>query len=255
MGQLRVSSGDSGLLCESEWKLLLQCAFLVGQADNSETVRLEVMRSIRTLVPFYAGAFFLVEHRTGNLGSSLLVQPVGHKVLSDELKAYIDASRQGRAERSMHEGSVPGVFLLSDYKVLTYWFETACGPLGVLGLCRTGDAEPFSKRDCFVVEQLSPYIAEKLESLLGAGEYRVLQAGKLRKEYGLTERELDVVQCVAFGMNAGEVARKLSISVATARKHLEHIYRKMGVNDALSLMKVAQMFMKVNAADESAFFG
>jgi DNA-binding CsgD family transcriptional regulator len=47
--------------------------------------------------------------------------------------------------------------------------------------------------------------------------------------WGLTEREAEVLRLVALGMSNKEIATRLGISGATVAKHLERIYRKMGV--------------------------
>ena len=45
----------------------------------------------------------------------------------------------------------------------------------------------------------------------------------------LTPRERDVMRCVAAGLSNAEIARVLWIQPATVRKHLEHVYDKLGV--------------------------
>lgn len=45
----------------------------------------------------------------------------------------------------------------------------------------------------------------------------------------LTARELEVLRCLAAGKSTAEVARLLWVTPATVSKHLEHIYRKLGV--------------------------
>jgi len=45
----------------------------------------------------------------------------------------------------------------------------------------------------------------------------------------LTARELDVMRCVAAGLRSAEIASKLHIVPSTVRKHLEHVYDKLGV--------------------------
>jgi DNA-binding CsgD family transcriptional regulator len=47
---------------------------------------------------------------------------------------------------------------------------------------------------------------------------------------GLTEREIDVLRHVAAGLSRREISKRLVISESTARTHLEHIYRKIGVS-------------------------
>jgi DNA-binding NarL/FixJ family response regulator len=46
---------------------------------------------------------------------------------------------------------------------------------------------------------------------------------------GLTRREAEVLRAVAHGATNADVARALVISPRTVAKHLEHAYRKLGV--------------------------
>jgi DNA-binding CsgD family transcriptional regulator len=46
----------------------------------------------------------------------------------------------------------------------------------------------------------------------------------------LTAREHEVMRCVAGGLSNSEIARTLWIELPTVRKHLEHIYQKLGVS-------------------------
>jgi DNA-binding CsgD family transcriptional regulator len=56
-----------------------------------------------------------------------------------------------------------------------------------------------------------------------------IDMGRLRR-LGLTQREADVLRLVATGATSAEVGRRLGISAATVAKHLEHIYRRLGVS-------------------------
>ncbi len=47
----------------------------------------------------------------------------------------------------------------------------------------------------------------------------------------LTRREGEVMRCVAAGLSNEEIARRLWIEVPTVRKHLEHVYEKLGVRN------------------------
>jgi DNA-binding CsgD family transcriptional regulator len=51
-----------------------------------------------------------------------------------------------------------------------------------------------------------------------------------RNQHGLTARELDVLQLVASGQPAREIAAALYISPHTVERHLANIYNKLGVN-------------------------
>lgn len=52
-------------------------------------------------------------------------------------------------------------------------------------------------------------------------------------DLGLTGRELAVLELLAQGLTAGSIARRLGTSPRTVHKHLEHLYRKLGVRERL----------------------
>jgi len=49
----------------------------------------------------------------------------------------------------------------------------------------------------------------------------------------LTKRELDVLRYLARGLTAEVIARRLSVSPATVRKHLQNLYAKLSTSDRL----------------------
>jgi DNA-binding NarL/FixJ family response regulator len=58
----------------------------------------------------------------------------------------------------------------------------------------------------------------------------------------LTEREIEVLQLLAFGYTNRDIARRLYISPDTVKTHLEHIYQKLGANDRTAA--VAEAFRR-----------
>ena len=52
-----------------------------------------------------------------------------------------------------------------------------------------------------------------------------------RQAETLSEREVEILQLVAFGQTNRDVAGKLFISPDTVKTHLEHIYQKLGATD------------------------
>ena len=47
----------------------------------------------------------------------------------------------------------------------------------------------------------------------------------------LTKREVEVLECIAEGLSAPEIAERLVLSVTTIKTHLHNIYRKLDVSD------------------------
>lgn len=56
----------------------------------------------------------------------------------------------------------------------------------------------------------------------------------------LTARETAVLHLLMSGLTAEGIARRLGTSPRTVHKHLEHVYRKLGVTDRLGAFRAAQ---------------
>lgn len=69
---------------------------------------------------------------------------------------------------------------------------------------------------------MSPSIAKKV---IGS-----FQVDKYANQYGLTERELEVLQYLAKGHSTKAIAASLKIAFTTVRSHLKNIYAKLHVN-------------------------
>ncbi|HEY4311212.1 MAG TPA: response regulator transcription factor [Pirellulales bacterium] len=50
-------------------------------------------------------------------------------------------------------------------------------------------------------------------------------------EASLTQRETQVLRHLALGLSNKEIAKSLTISVETVKEHVQHVLRKIGVND------------------------
>jgi DNA-binding CsgD family transcriptional regulator len=57
---------------------------------------------------------------------------------------------------------------------------------------------------------------------------------------GLTRREQEVASLAAAGYTIVEIAKDLSISVGTVRKHLEHIRGKLGIKRKTDLVRITR---------------
>ena len=48
---------------------------------------------------------------------------------------------------------------------------------------------------------------------------------------GLTEREREVLRLIVQGRSNGEIAAELTVSEATVKTHINHIFAKLGARD------------------------
>lgn len=99
----------------------------------------------------------------------------------------------------------------------------------------------FSRRDRAIVDLLAPHFSqamarrETVAALLAADRVTTRAAGSPSQLSTLTPRELQVSTHVADGATDLEIARALGISARTVHKHLERIYRKLGLTNRAGL--------------------
>jgi DNA-binding NarL/FixJ family response regulator len=82
------------------------------------------------------------------------------------------------------------------------------------------------------------YIPESSTAPAAAAQTPVA-VGHAQYPAGLTEREVEVLRCVSFGLTSNQVAEKLIISPLTVNVHLRSIYSKLGVNSRTAAVRFA----------------
>ena len=105
----------------------------------------------------------------------------------------------------------------------------------------------------FVPEALIPSEPEILFVLALAGLVQLLRPYMLlllthsNSVLGLTRREIEVLAWVAAGKTNAETAGLLSIAPGTVKKHLDHIYEKLGVGTRTEAV-VTAMWIRPSSA-------
>lgn len=89
---------------------------------------------------------------------------------------------------------------------------------------------------------MTPSIALRTLKLLRNPE-KVTKDIIQKEEITLSEREIDVLEQLAKGLNYQQIAENLIISPSTVRKHIENIYKKLQVHNK---MEAVQKAMKHN---------
>ena len=80
---------------------------------------------------------------------------------------------------------------------------------------------------------MSPLIAQKSLNLIRQGKPQ----SRPKIDYGLTAREVEILEHLSNGLSYDQVATNLFISKGTVRKHVENIYRKLQVNNKVEAIK------------------
>ena len=77
--------------------------------------------------------------------------------------------------------------------------------------------------------------SERASRGVAASVRRLDHARRHALGFGLTRRELDIIRAVRDGDTNREIAARLSISENTVKRHLMHIFNKMGVSSRVEL--------------------
>ena len=77
--------------------------------------------------------------------------------------------------------------------------------------------------------QLAPVVTERL-----------MAKWKRPAKASLTERELDVLRCVARGEGNKQIAARLRIAEPTVKAHLVHIFEKLGADNRTAAARIAR---------------
>ncbi|HEU5474385.1 MAG TPA: helix-turn-helix transcriptional regulator [Actinophytocola sp.] len=99
----------------------------------------------------------------------------------------------------------------------------------------------FSDRDRAVVELVAPHLARAMACRDRLAAARKPDPGLSRPAWWLelTPRERQVAEQVSRGTTDRQIARHLEISPRTVHKHLEQIYRKLGLPNRASLIALS----------------
>ncbi len=81
------------------------------------------------------------------------------------------------------------------------------------------------------------YLEEQKETKIKTIEERL---DEIQQVFGLTQREKDLVALIYEGHSNAEIAAELFISESTVKTHIYNIFRKMGIKNRMSVMKIVR---------------
>ena len=137
-------------------------------------------------------------------------------------------------------------FAVEQQLSIPYWMQGVS--YGAFVLTRT--CEDFGPDELDLARHLQRLIAGLYVQVRAQRQGEGLVSSGAATQVGLTGTEVAVLSLLTQGHTAQGIARQLSNSPRTVHKHLEHIYRKLGVSDRLRAVQVAAAMEFDGAASE-----
>ena len=101
----------------------------------------------------------------------------------------------------------------------------------------------------YVPPQLLHQAVSKMEMGLSMTDKRSQRASK----YGLTPRQLEVLQFIGAGLSNKDIAKKLDLAEGTVKIHVAAIYQALHVSSRVDAVATAQRFGFIAAEDSTEF--
>lgn len=111
-------------------------------------------------------------------------------------------------------------------------------PLSIYKTLKLSDHKKYSICSRIITKEMSPgnqlFYMIKIDELV---PHVTLDVEALENDFSLTKREVEILVNIFSGLKNAEIAEKLFISEITVKKHLQHVFEKMGVNSRSALIR------------------
>jgi DNA-binding CsgD family transcriptional regulator len=111
--------------------------------------------------------------------------------------------------------------------------------LGALTLYRTKEDGAFTDDETYYVRMIGYHLNRIFYRILLPSDHASSQntGALIAEQYSLTSRETEIFSYLMSGKAEAEIASSLGISPSTLKKHMQHIYRKLGISTRWELLK------------------
>lgn len=249
-------------ITEKQWKWINDVTLRIHATYDMTEMRRELLSVLGALIPFDKATSYIQD------GENPYGNPVTFNLSEEDVGLYVE-------KYSEIDPFIPmmGMFAeintpirASDYAITTAientdYYKTVWEPkdirhslmfplaqngiwLGSFTLFRDSDKEDFTDDEMEMANIIMQHLQVRFwKEKCIADEIRMLGATqksekRLISEYGLTERECEVVSLTTRGLTDAEICDGLAISKNTLKKHISNIYGKLDISTRVELLKI-----------------
>ncbi len=122
----------------------------------------------------------------------------------------------------------------NQHHVADMFFRREGDIIAVLSMLRNETLGNFTKDELSLLRKQQPFLEYTLNCVYLPK--RIEERRSLEDRYGLTKRELDVLEQLISGITNKHIAQELGLALATVKTHIQHIYQKAGVDSRSELL-------------------
>ena len=232
----------------------------IGSFSFPSDFQQESLKLIESFMVLQSSAFYLVDPNMSHKGV------VTHNLAKEDDKLYqnhymhmdpLNPSlyEKGR-ETVVHMDSImtphfikQSVYYQDFLKPLNYryctdiFFRSEEKIIAVITLLREQQQGEFTGAELSLLRKLQPFLEYTLNTVYMPK--RMTERATIEQRYKLTDRELDVLELVVSGASNKAIASELTLSLATIKTHLQHIYHKAGVISRTELLSLVISDLKL----------
>lgn len=110
--------------------------------------------------------------------------------------------------------------------------------LGAVSLYKSEQGGDFSEKDLSILNLFVSHLKRRFESEDLKNNRKITTSSiKLKYEYQLTKREIEIMGLILYGYSNLEIEQRLKISVNTVKKHISNIFLKLGISGRPQLVR------------------
>lgn len=238
--------------------LLSGIIYKINSIQDEEEMRTVFLHCLQALVPYQQATFYLAKQE----GKGKLCDPVGINLSKEQLFSYFDYEDEDY-RKWVYLAPKSAVFKESDlypekkrnetrihlelhiksnvYYCLQISLVYDSRFLGVVSLYRSKEQGDYNDKEIFILDLIKDHLALRLSldyHKKANSNHYTLGLEDYEKKYQLTKKELEVLKLIFDGYTNDEISGFLYISPNTLRKHLLHLYSKMGISSRWELLKL-----------------
>lgn len=247
------------MLNDNEWESINKIILDIYSEEDSSKMRKKFIENLRLLVPFSLAEFSLgnndlklYDSVEANMISgekpNILEKYYHYKDLcgSENLNwiflypySYVVTNATSNLKPGDFENSKFNTMFLKQLKMnfcCTITLRNEGNFLGEVSLYSSAESD-FSERDIYILNQIKEHLSNRLAYFLKKGSPVTIskdQVDHLIKS-NLTEREIQLFKLLLTDMTNESIAKELSISINTVKKHIGNIFDKLDIKSRSQL--------------------